>query len=211
MWCDVVSCLVVSCDAWRGRMWCDAMWCWRAVTWCDVMWQEVLSRNLTWCDVMWSGVGETKRIEKHAIWGSAHLPNFHQMLRLPRKVTLQHHQILPMPRKVTGDLPKIYSSGSQLLLFLAALTLSIFQLPYSQLICCQLLYRQLCTVNYSTDSYSTVSYATFLFGWTKSSNIGSFQLNFLRWDLLAGSKDQSGVWEILNRTRAPTASYLQEA
>ena len=30
-----------------------------------------------------------------------YLPKFHQILRLPRKVTLQHHQMLCLPRKVT--------------------------------------------------------------------------------------------------------------
>ena len=32
---------------------------------------------------------------------SGYLPRFHQILRLPRKVTLQDHQILRLPRKVT--------------------------------------------------------------------------------------------------------------
>ena len=34
------------------------------------------------------------------IWRSGYLPKFHQMLRLPRKVTLQHPQMLRLPRKV---------------------------------------------------------------------------------------------------------------
>ena len=44
--------------------------------------------------------------ESHFVWKnnisrSGHLPKFQEMLRLPRKVTLQLHQILPLPRKTT--------------------------------------------------------------------------------------------------------------
>ena len=39
--------------------------------------------------------------EKYNISRSGYLPKLHQILRLPRKVTLQHHQILCLPRK--GD------------------------------------------------------------------------------------------------------------
>ena len=59
---------------------------------------------------------------------SGYLPRFYQMLRLPRKVTLQHHQKLRLPHEITlqhqprfqksrslRDILKIDSSGSQLL------------------------------------------------------------------------------------------------
>ena len=39
-------------------------------------------------------------IEKYIISRSGYLPKCHQMLRLPRKVTLQLHQILRLPRKM---------------------------------------------------------------------------------------------------------------
>ena len=39
-------------------------------------------------------------IEKYNISRSGYLPKCHQMLRLPRKVTLQLHQILRLPRKM---------------------------------------------------------------------------------------------------------------
>ena len=35
-----------------------------------------------------------------SIWRSVYLPKFHQMLRLPRRVTLRHHQRLRLPRKI---------------------------------------------------------------------------------------------------------------
>ena len=40
-------------------------------------------------------------IENYNVSRSGCLPKFHQMLRLPGKVTLQHHQMLRLPRKVT--------------------------------------------------------------------------------------------------------------
>ena len=39
-------------------------------------------------------------IENYNISRSSYHSKFHQMLRLPRKVTVQHHQILRLPRKV---------------------------------------------------------------------------------------------------------------
>ena len=39
--------------------------------------------------------------EKLSISSFGYLPKFLQILRLPRKVTLQHHQILRLPQKVT--------------------------------------------------------------------------------------------------------------
>ena len=39
-------------------------------------------------------------MEKYNIWRSGYLPKLHEMLRLPRKVTLQLHQILRLPRKM---------------------------------------------------------------------------------------------------------------
>ena len=40
-------------------------------------------------------------IEKYNISRSGYHSKFHQMRRLPRKVTVQHHQILRLPRKMT--------------------------------------------------------------------------------------------------------------
>ena len=40
-------------------------------------------------------------IENYNLSRCGYLPKFHQILRLERKVTLQHHQILCLPRKVT--------------------------------------------------------------------------------------------------------------
>ena len=39
-------------------------------------------------------------IENYNISRSGYHSKFHRMLRLPRKVTVQHHQILRLPRKV---------------------------------------------------------------------------------------------------------------
>ena len=51
--------------------------------------------------------GWTFCIEKYNISHSAHLSKFHQVLRLPRKVTLDLHQVLHLPRKVTLDLHQV--------------------------------------------------------------------------------------------------------
>ena len=40
-------------------------------------------------------------MEKFNIWRSAYLSKFHEVLRLPRKVTFQLQQILRLPRKIT--------------------------------------------------------------------------------------------------------------
>ena len=40
-------------------------------------------------------------MEKFNIWRSAYLSKFHELLRLPRKVTFQLQQILRLPRKIT--------------------------------------------------------------------------------------------------------------
>ena len=40
-------------------------------------------------------------IEKYNISRPGYHSKFHRILRLPRKVTVQHHQILRLPRKVT--------------------------------------------------------------------------------------------------------------
>ena len=47
-----------------------------------------------------SRFGDTFCIENYNISRSGYLPRFHQILRLPRKVTLQDHQILRLPRKM---------------------------------------------------------------------------------------------------------------
>ena len=46
-------------------------------------------------------------IEKYNISRSGYLSKFHQVLRLPRKVTLDLHQVLRLPRKVTLDLHQV--------------------------------------------------------------------------------------------------------
>ena len=48
-----------------------------------------------------SRFGDAFCIENYNISRSGYLSKFHQILRLPRKVTLQDHQILRLPRKVT--------------------------------------------------------------------------------------------------------------
>ena len=45
--------------------------------------------------------GDAFCIENYNISRSGYLPRFHQMLHLPRKMTLQGHQILRLPQKVT--------------------------------------------------------------------------------------------------------------
>ena len=46
-------------------------------------------------------------IEKYNISRSGYLSKFHQVLRLPRKVTLELHQVLRLPRKVTLELHQV--------------------------------------------------------------------------------------------------------
>ena len=46
-------------------------------------------------------------IEKYNISRSGYLSKFHQVLRLPRKVTLELHQVLRLPRKVTLELHQL--------------------------------------------------------------------------------------------------------
>ena len=46
-------------------------------------------------------------IEKYNLSRSGYLSKFHQVLRLPRKVTLQLHQVLRLPRKVTLELHQV--------------------------------------------------------------------------------------------------------
>ena len=47
-----------------------------------------------------SHLGDAFCMEKYNISRSGYLSKFHQVLRLPRKVTLQLHQILRLPRKM---------------------------------------------------------------------------------------------------------------
>ena len=51
--------------------------------------------------------GRTVCIEKYNISRSGYLSKFHQILRLPRKVTLELHQVLRLPRKVTLELHQV--------------------------------------------------------------------------------------------------------
>ena len=51
--------------------------------------------------------GRTVCIEKYNISRSGYLSKFHQVLRLPRKVTLELHQVLRLPRKLTLDLHQV--------------------------------------------------------------------------------------------------------
>ena len=56
-------------------------------------------------------ISETFCMEKYNIWRSGYLPKFHEMLRLPGKVTLQVHQILHLPRKKTLMIdPQLFST-----------------------------------------------------------------------------------------------------
>ena len=48
-----------------------------------------------------SHLGDAFCMEKYNVSRSGYLSKFHQVLRLPRKVTLQLHQILRLPRKIT--------------------------------------------------------------------------------------------------------------
>ena len=50
-------------------------------------------------------------MEKYNISRSGYLPKCHQMLRLPRKVTLQLHQILRLPRKMHPTLLHLFPLG----------------------------------------------------------------------------------------------------
>ena len=47
-----------------------------------------------------SRFGDTFCIENYSISRSGYLPDFHRILRLPRKVTLQNHQMLRLPPKM---------------------------------------------------------------------------------------------------------------
>ena len=51
--------------------------------------------------------GRTVCIEKYNISRSGYLSKFHQVLRLPRKVTLELHQVLRLPRKLTLELHQV--------------------------------------------------------------------------------------------------------
>ena len=51
--------------------------------------------------------GRAFSIEKYNTSRSGYLSKFHQVLRLPRKVTLELHQVLRLPRKVTLDLHQV--------------------------------------------------------------------------------------------------------
>ena len=51
--------------------------------------------------------GRTVCIEKYNISRSGYLSKFHQVLRLPLKVTLELHQVLRLPRKVTLELHQV--------------------------------------------------------------------------------------------------------
>ena len=51
--------------------------------------------------------GRTVCIEKYNISRSGYLSKFHQVLRLPRKVTLELHQVLHLPRKLTLELHQV--------------------------------------------------------------------------------------------------------
>ena len=62
---------------------------------------EIAKLNPSVRRAYFSPLGNAFCIENYNISRSRYLPRFHQMLRLPRKVTLQDHQILRLPRKVT--------------------------------------------------------------------------------------------------------------
>ena len=97
----------------------------------------------------------------------------HQVLRLPREVTLQPHQIMPLSRKVTLELhlTLLYSTllYSSLLYFtllyptLLYSTLLYSTLLYSTLLYSTLLFSTLYTLLYSTLLYATLLYFTLLY------------------------------------------------
>ena len=59
---------------------------------------EIAKLNPSVRRAYFSPLGNAFCIENYNISRSGYLPRFHQMLRLPRKVTLQDHQILRLPR-----------------------------------------------------------------------------------------------------------------
>ena len=64
-------------------------------------------RNLPGNRGYFSRSGRAFCIEKYNISRSGYLSKFHQVLRLPRKVTLELHQVLRLPRKVTLELHQV--------------------------------------------------------------------------------------------------------
>ena len=62
--------------------------------WCDDISHPPLPRPYS------SHLADAFCMEKYNTSRSGYLPKFHEMLRLPRKVTLHLHQILPLPRKM---------------------------------------------------------------------------------------------------------------
>ena len=82
----------------------------------------------------------------------------HQVLHLPRKVTLEIPQVLHLPRKVTLELPQVpkccacHEKSNRTLLY--------WTLPYSALLYLTLLYL---TLLYSTLLYLTLPYLALLY------------------------------------------------
>ena len=86
-------------------------------------------------------------IEKYNISRSGYHSKFHRILRLPRKVTVQHHQILRLPRKVTLERHQIVHLPRKV-------TLELHQTVH--------LPRKV-TLRYSTLLYYSLLYSTLLY------------------------------------------------
>ena len=71
-------------------------------TWSD---HEIAKLNPSVRRAYFSPLGNAFCIENYNISRSGYLLKFHRILRLPRKVTLQHHQMLRLPRKMTLMIP----------------------------------------------------------------------------------------------------------
>ena len=110
-------------------------------------------------------------IEKYNVLRSGYHSKFHRILRLPRKVTVQHHQILRLPRKVTLERDQIMHLPRKV-------TLELHQTVH--------LPRKV-TLRYSTLLFSSLLYYSLLFSYESNlrriysiANLFSCESNLLR-------------------------------
>ena len=101
-------------------------------------------------------------IEKYNVSRPILHSNLHQILRLPRKVTLERHQVLRLPRKVTLELHQVLRLPRkmtfelhQILHLPRKMTLELHQILH--------LPRKMTRLLYSTWLYSTWLYSTWLY------------------------------------------------
>ena len=101
-------------------------------------------------------------IEKYNVSRPILHSNLHQILRLPRKVTLERHQVLRLPRKVTLELHQVLRLPRkmtfelhQILHLPRKMTLELHQILH--------LPRKMTRLLYSTWHYSTWLYSTWLY------------------------------------------------